>query len=142
MAERITVTTTATPEVVDRAHDELDSLWTRHRDVTEDDRRRFETGVMEVLGNIVEHAYRLTPVAPEQRLLTVEVEVTDDVLRALLSDNGRPVEVDLADVTMPPPETEHGRGLALARASLDTLHHERVNGCNWWLLLCSRGATP
>jgi serine/threonine-protein kinase RsbW len=140
MAERVVVTTTATVDVVDRAHDELDGLWSRHADVAESDRRRFETGVIEVLGNIVEHAYRLTPDAPEERLLTVEVEVTDDVLRALLSDNGRPVEVDLASVTMPPPDTEGGRGLALASAALDTLHHERVDGCNWWLLLCTRDA--
>jgi serine/threonine-protein kinase RsbW len=138
MCERVTVTTTATVDVVDRAHDELDGLWTRHDDVAEIDRRRFETGVIEVLGNIVEHAFRLTPVTPEERLLTVEVEVTDQVLRALLSDNGRPVEVDLAEVTLPPPYADDGRGLALARASLDTLHHERVDGCNWWLLLCTR----
>jgi serine/threonine-protein kinase RsbW len=142
--DQFSVTATATPEVLERAHDELDRLWDRRPDVSDRDRMRFETGLIEILGNIVEHAYRLgettPPAAGDERQLTVEIDVTDEALRAVLSDNGRPAEVDLSAVTLPGEEAEDGRGLALALAALDSLEHERVEGRNRWTLLCERGS--
>lgn len=134
----VSVTASATPEVVDLVLDELDLLWERAQDVAPDDRRRFETGLVEILGNIVEHAFRLDAGAADGRALSVEVDVTPEALSAVLGDNGRPADLDLSAVTMPGADAESGRGLALALASLDHLEHERVDGRNRWTLRCDR----
>jgi serine/threonine-protein kinase RsbW len=135
----VAVTAAATPEVVDRVLDELAALWERTPDVAVADRTRFEMGVVEILGNIVEHAFRADDGrGADGRELTVEVHVAPAALTAVLGDNGRPAEIDLSDVTMPGADAESGRGLALAVAALDGLEHERVEGRNRWTLRCDR----
>ncbi len=69
----LAVTAAATPDVVDLVLDELDLLWARDGGVAPDDRRRFETGLVEVLGNVVEHggvgareAHRRGPPHPDR----------------------------------------------------------------------------
>lgn len=136
----LSVTALATPQVVDRVLDELERLWAREPGVTDADKGRFEMGLVEILGNIVEHSFRLGDGA-EGRELSVEVDVTPAALTAVLADNGRPAEIDLSDVTMPGPEAESGRGLALALAALDHLEHERVDGRNRWTLRCDRAGS-
>lgn len=133
----LSVTARPTPEVVDRVLDELGRLWDRESGVSDHDRGRFELGLVEILGNIVEHAYRLGDGA-DGRELSVEVDVTPAALTAVLGDNGRPVEVDFGAVTMPDVDAESGRGLALALAALDHLEHDRVDGRNRWTLRCDR----
>lgn len=139
MAE-VSVTAAATPEVVDEVLDRLEDLWAAHPDVDAADRTRFQMGLIEILANIVEHAYRLDQ-EPVRRRLSVEVDVAPDALSAVLGDNGQPVEIDLGLVTMPDADAESGRGLALALASLDHLEHERVGGRNRWTLRCDRTGT-
>ena len=50
--------------------------------------------------------------------------------------------VDLSEVTLPDPDAESGRGLALALASLDHLEHRRDRGRNVWVLHCTREPDP
>ena len=71
-------------------------------------------------------------------MLTVARHASDDVLEAVLSDNGKPASLDLAEVTMPGEEATSGRGLALSFASVDELTYERVDGRNHWRLVCRR----
>ncbi|QIG45369.1 ATP-binding protein [Nocardioides anomalus] len=138
----VSVTAAVAPEVVDRVLDELAALWERSPEVAVADRTRFEMGVVEILGNIVEHAFRVDDghgvAHPGGRELTVEVTVDPEALTAVLGDNGQPVELDLGDVTMPDADAESGRGLALALAALDHLEHQRVDGRNRWTLRCDR----
>lgn len=132
----------ATPEMLDLVHAVLDQLWADHDDVSEGDRARFETAVIEILGNIVEHAYRLDPSdypdVESARRFDVSLLATDEELVAAFGDNGMPVALDLSNVTMPDEDAESGRGLALAAAAVDDLSYARVEGRNHWRLLCVR----
>jgi serine/threonine-protein kinase RsbW len=130
MPDTVALTSRAEPAAVDRALDELDRLWERRPDVLFGDRARLSTAVAEVVGNVVEHA--------DAGTLMLEVEVTSAALTARVSDFGRTPEVDLADVTMPPPYAETGRGLALAAAVADLLDHDRIDGGNRWTLVVER----
>jgi serine/threonine-protein kinase RsbW len=93
--------------------------------------------LVEVVGNIVEHAFEADARAVG-RVLAVELRLTVDQVEALLSDNGLPAELDLGSVTMPGEDALSGRGLALAVAAVDDLRYERVDGRNHWRLLCRR----
>lgn len=136
-------TAAATPAAVDLVQDRLAELWQAHPDVSAQDRARFEMGLVEILANIVEHAFRhddpgATGSSSGGRELSVAVTVGADRLAAELSDNGRPAEIDLGEVTLPGEDSESGRGLALALASLDHLEHRREQGRNLWLMHCLR----
>lgn len=96
----------------------------------------FETAVAEIAANIVEHTRRNDQQAG--RRYTVELDATDHELVAVLTDNGRPSDVDLAAVTMAEVDEESGRGLAIAIAALDRLEHRHEGGHNVWTLVCAR----
>lgn len=128
----------AEPEALDAAHDALDAAWAAHPEIGTGERIRFVTALMEILGNVVEHAYAPEVRDHERRL---EVEVEHDGaggLRGTIGDNGQPAALDLSEVVMPDADAESGRGLALALASLDELSYERVGSRNVWLLRCER----
>ncbi|WIB78259.1 ATP-binding protein [Curtobacterium sp. MCPF17_002] len=104
----------------------------------DDVRLRFglETALAEIAANIVEHTRRTDREAG--RGYTVVLDATADELVAVLTDNGRPADVDLRAVTMADVDEESGRGLALAIAALDRLEHRHEDGHNIWTLACSR----
>ncbi|WP_206051493.1 ATP-binding protein [Nocardioides ferulae] len=144
MEGRLELSAPADPETMELVHALLESLWVAHPDVLDVDRFRFETAVIEILANIVEHAYQLEPVDGERspRRFEIGVAANADCLVATLGDNGLPMALDLSDVAMPEDDlAESGRGLALAVAALDDLHYERVGGRNQWTLLCRRAAS-
>ena len=138
--DRVTLMARADPEIMDLVAAVLGQLWANHGDVPDDDRIRFETAVMEVLGNIIEHAYELDsdlPAATSRRFQLV-VGVTDASILATFGDNGEPSELDLSDVEMPDMFAESGRGLPLAKAALDDLQYARIDGRNVWTLVRHR----
>ncbi|MFW6775069.1 ATP-binding protein [Nocardioides sp. CPCC 205120] len=125
----------AEPGALDDAHDALEQAWEDHPEVGEGERLRFVMATMEILGNVVEHAYAADD-EPRRRRLALEVRRADGGLVGTISDNGQPAALDLSDVTMPGEDAESGRGLALAAAALDELAYERVEGRNVWTLRC------
>ncbi|MDT9592469.1 ATP-binding protein [Nocardioides zeae] len=125
----------AAPEALDTAHDAFEEAWTEHPDVADDVRLRFVMATMEILGNVVEHAYA-PDVRADGRRLALDVTRTATGLVGTISDNGQPFALDLSDVAMPGVDAESGRGLALARDVLDGLDYERVEGRNVWTLRC------
>lgn len=136
---RLELSAPATPAMLDLVHTVLEKLWEQHDDVAMSDRIRFETAVIEVLGNIVEHAYELdASPADVLRRFDVCLSATRDELVARFGDNGMPMAIDLSEVAMPGQDAESGRGLALAVAALDDLGYERVDGRNLWRLTCRR----
>ncbi|MFC4784842.1 ATP-binding protein [Nocardioides sp. MAHUQ-72] len=138
---RLELSAPADPSILDLVHALLEHLWSDHPDVSDGDRMRFEMAVIEVLANIVEHAYRLDhddEAAGERRRFDVTLAATDDELVARFADNGLPMELDLSDVVMPDEMAESGRGLALAASALDDLAYDRVEGRNHWRLQCVR----
>ena len=138
--DRLSLMARADPEIMDLVAAVLGQLWGSHDDVPDDDRIRFETAVMEVLGNIIEHAYELDSdvSSAHPRRFQIVVGVTDASILATFGDNGEPSELDLSDVEMPDVFAESGRGLPLARAALDELEYERVEGRNVWTLVRHR----
>ena len=138
---RLELSAPATPDMVDLVHAVLEKLWAAHDDVGMTDRIRFETAVIEILGNIVEHAYELDAPAPgaiTARRFDVRLTATDRELVASFGDDGIPMALDLSDVVMPGEDAESGRGLALAMAALDDLTYDRQDGRNHWRLMCVR----
>ena len=127
-------------EAVDDVHDALDRLWTQDVTVGPRDRSRIATAVAEIVGNIVEHAFRLDQETsrPEDRRLYVQLRLGPGDIEVVVADNGRPIAIDLSDVAMPDDDAESGRGLALAVAALDEVRYERIGDRNRWTLRCRR----
>lgn len=123
-------------ESVDRVQDALAELWEQDPTVAVVDRLRLETAVVEVVGNVVEHAYAAG--SHDGRVLEVHLQLSTEVVGAVISDNGMPVELDLGSVTMPDEDAESGRGLALTLAAVDDLRYVRLGGRNRWTMVCRR----
>ncbi len=134
---RFEVEMTAHEGAIDTAQDLVASLFAEHADVSGRDRFRFETAVVEVLANIVEHAFSSDEV-PGLRRLRLTLAASPTELTAALADNGEPAGVDLSAVIMPGEDAESGRGLALALAAVDDLQYRNVGGRNYWDLRCHR----
>jgi serine/threonine-protein kinase RsbW len=129
-------------ETLDLVHDRLEAFWLRDGSVEPADRMRVEMAVVEIVGNIIEHAFAAdgAPDTPARRVLHVALRLDPESIEAVLSDNGLPTELDLESVTMPGDDAVSGRGLALAVAAVDELDYERVGGRNHWTLRCRRDA--
>ncbi|WP_309648672.1 ATP-binding protein [Nocardioides sp.] len=143
LESRLVLSAPATPEIMDLVHAMLEHLWGTSPDISDRDRMRFEMSVIEILGNVVEHAYAADHSdipGQDGRRFEIVVGITEENLMAHLGDNGLPTELDLSGVAMPDALAESGRGLALATAALDDLSYERVDGRNLWDLLCLRTA--
>jgi serine/threonine-protein kinase RsbW len=118
----------AVPETLGELHGLLERVGQEHPDVASEDLELFETAVIEIAGNVVEHA------RPEgQVVYAFTLRVLADRLTATLEDSGQD-EVTTTDAEMPSVWAEEGRGLALAGAVLDELEVERRDGRNHWQL--------
>ena len=135
MAGDYRVDTLAVPETLNLLHDLLDRVRTDHPDVEGTDLMLFETAVIEIANNVVEHGR-----PPGTIRYSFTLDVAPDKLLGHLSDGG-PALPDArsgSDVTMPDVDSEHGRGLALARVALDDLRYERVDDHNEWTMVRRR----
>ena len=90
----------------------------------------FETALGEIGANVLTHG------RPEEAADPVEYQLQLDrgTLLASFVDPGPPVHEHLARA-MPGPESEDGRGLALARSLLDELGYQRDGQLNRWRLV-------
>lgn len=135
---RLSQTMPATAEAVEVAHEQLAALWADDGTVAAPDKMRFELAVIEILGNIVEHAFLADERHPSARQLALELHLSTDGLEAVLCDNGVPAAIDLSAAAMPDAEAESGRGLALALAAVESVDYERDGGRNVWRIRCER----
>jgi serine/threonine-protein kinase RsbW len=125
----------AVPESLNLLHDLLDRVGRDHPDVDSADLMLFETAVIEVAGNVVEHGQ-----PPGRVTWTFRIEIRPDGLEASLSDSGEEYPGGTWGTRMPEdPMQESGRGLALATAVLDSLTYERRDDANHWRMLRRRG---
>ncbi|KHL03282.1 ATP-binding protein [Sinomonas humi] len=121
----------AAPHIVDAVQDELSRVWEQALVISLSDRMPFELAVVEVVTNAVRHA---KPAIDEVEL-DLEVEVHRDLLLARLFELGaQPADIPESAGTMPSPDSEMGRGLALARQLLTTITCERRDDANVWTL--------
>ena len=125
----------AVPESLDLLHDLLDRVRAERPDVDPTALSMFETAVVEIHGNVVKHG------RPRgQVVYTFALRIEDDRLVGELVDNGVG-SPDLSDLDpLPDAVSESGRGLWLARATVDSLEHTRVGDTNRWVLTRRRTA--
>ncbi|ANH39921.1 hypothetical protein I601_3515 [Nocardioides dokdonensis FR1436] len=141
--ERLELSAPATPEILELVHAMFEHLFAARPDIEDVPRMRFEMSVIEILSNIVEHAYRADSASThgpgESRRFAITVALTPTRMLASLSDNGMPMSLDLEGAAMPDELAESGRGLAMAAAALDALDYSRDGGINHWHLLSRYG---
>ena len=131
--ETYSVAGIAIPEELDRLHGLFEQVSQEHPDVAPSDLQLFETAVVEIVGNVVEHG------RPQGRVAwTFDLAVRPEELTAHLSDSGQEYVGDLS-ADMPDPTAQSGRGLPLARAILDGLDYSRDAGANHWTMVRTRG---
>jgi serine/threonine-protein kinase RsbW len=120
----------AVPESLNLLHDLLEGVGQDHPELTPSDLMLFETAVIEVAGNVVEHGRPLGRVRWSFRL-----SVREGALEGRLSDSGEEYPGGAWGTDMPDTMEEAGRGLALATAVLDSLVYERSGNVNeWWMV--------
>ena len=128
-----------TLEGVDAVHDLLASFWEQEPDVPDLCRMRMETATVEIVANVVEHAFEADQTSGadgRSRRLTIAVGRDDPVVTVACRDNGQPAAIDLSEGAMPGDDAESGRGLAMALQVLDDLRYEHSEGRNLWSLTC------
>jgi serine/threonine-protein kinase RsbW len=125
-------------ETVDLVHDMIAQLCDHEPATGPVDRIRFETAVIEVAANIVEHSVRTDPPHLGRRTFHLSVEGDASTLSATFTDDGRPVTIDFESISMPGADAESGRGLALALAAVDAVDYERSDAQNLWRIVCHR----
>ena len=124
----------AVPESLNLLHDLLERAGREHPDLDAGDLMMFETAVIEVAGNVVEHG------RPHGRVTwAFRLSVLEDRLEARLSDSGEEYPGGTWGTAMPTDLLqEEGRGLALATAVLNSLDYERSDGANHWTMVRRR----
>ena len=125
----------AVPESLDLLHTLLVRVRADYPEIDEVDLSKFETAIVEIHGNVIEHG------SPRGRVVyAFELRVHDDRLVGILADTGSAVP-DLSQFDEPPAElAESGRGLWLAKATLDELEYIRAGGRNTWKMTRLRSA--
>ena len=124
----------AVPETLNLLHDLLERVGREHPDIDAGDLMLFETAVIEIAGNVVEHGR-----PPGVVSWTFRLSVLPERLEGRLSDSGEEYPGGAWGTAMPDdPMQEDGRGLALATAVLDALDYERTDDVNHWTMLRNR----
>jgi serine/threonine-protein kinase RsbW len=122
-----TAVLTAPPRDLAVVHELLQAFWTDLPGLQPLDRFAFETALVELAGNVVEHADDGQGVT-----CTIRLTAEGSSLEALLQDTGRAADVELTERLMPDPLAERGRGLALIQRLVDDLDYERDGSVNRW----------
>jgi serine/threonine-protein kinase RsbW len=122
-----TLTLQAPPDDVDAVHDLVAQLWDDRPDVGDLDRMAFETALVELASNVIEHADHGQGVS-----CVVSVTVDDGSMSARLRDGAEPGDFRLTARDMPDADAESGRGLAMVQLLCDELTYERVGEENVW----------
>jgi serine/threonine-protein kinase RsbW len=136
VAER-TVRFHTPPDDPDAVYAALASLWHERADVDEMDRMMFDTALVELVSNVIQHAMSTTTV-----MCRLHIAAGDDELSAVLVDTGEPPDIDIGPRAMPDEFAESGRGLAFIQALVDDFQYERSEGRNVWTItkIRSQGA--
>ncbi|MBB1198668.1 ATP-binding protein (plasmid) [Curtobacterium flaccumfaciens] len=119
------------PNHLDEVHDAVDDFWQLNSDLGKNERFRFETALLELAGNIIEHTE-----GHERLRCELTLRRTKTTLEAELSDSGTEVALPFRTM-MPQPEdmAESGRGIAMIELLMDDFSYERDHDQNRWRLV-------
>lgn len=139
MSRHFTLRAAGVPESLELIHDLLEQVWESESGIHLMDRIRFETAVIEVASNIIEHS---RPASTDPIRFLLNLECSPQRLYAEFQDNAKPAGVNLSVATLPDDMASTGRGLALAKVALDEFSYAKQDSGNRWTLLCKRAASP
>lgn len=126
----------AVPEQLDAVHALLARAAAEHPRLDPTDVMLFETAVIEIATNVVEHG------RPEGEVRwKLSVRVDDDEIIAELDDTGQRFTPDPGR-PMPGADAEGGRGLPIAEALLDRIEFDRIDSTNHWRMVRRLGRAP
>lgn len=129
MSDRHDLEFTSPPDDVDGVQDFVERVWAASPHVGDMDRMAFETALIELASNVIQHA------GEGQGVTCVLTLSTDDGrITATLSDTAEKGHVSLVVGEMPDAFAESGRGLPLVEALVDTMTFERVDARNVWTI--------
>lgn len=122
------------PDTIDDVHDLLDRLWAAEPTISNDDRMRFETALIELASNVIQHA------APDTGVdWMVNVGCDASLLTAQLVDSAPAVSLGSAGPRPMPDElAEDGRGLAFVRLLVDSATFANTTAGNEWRITKKR----
>lgn len=135
MSSQFGLRAAAVPESLELIHELLEEVWVGEPGIEPMDRIRFETALIEVASNIIEHSQ---PASTDPVRFVLAVECEPERLYAEFTDNARPAGIDLGAAELPDDMSGSGRGLALAKVALDQFSYAKEDKGNRWTLLCRR----
>ncbi|GAA2228247.1 ATP-binding protein [Herbiconiux moechotypicola] len=133
--ERKNLVFSSPPDDVDAVHAFLETVWEANPEVGEFDRMAFETALIELASNVIQHASGDSGVT-----CVLTVSAGDDGLTASLADTADAGGIVLMNREMPEELAESGRGIALIQALVDDLRYERRDERNVWTITRGRSA--
>jgi serine/threonine-protein kinase RsbW len=134
VSERSLVLRIPPDDGVTAVHGALEELWAESPGLGAWDRMSFETALIELTSNVVQHA-----AAQREIVCSVDIIVDDTQLRAVLDDSGDAAPVDLTLARdMPDEWAEAGRGIPFIQALVTEFDYRRVDGRNVWSIMRRR----
>jgi serine/threonine-protein kinase RsbW len=131
--ERTNLVFSSPPDDVDAVHAFLETVWQANPDVSEFDRMAFETALVELASNVIQHAG-----GDEGVTCVLTVAADANGLSASLTDTADAGGIVLMNREMPDELSESGRGIALIQALVDDLRYERRDERNVWTITRGR----
>lgn len=126
----------AVPDQLEAVHELLARASADHPELPPMDVMLFETAIIEIANNVVEHG------RPEGEVQwTFTIRVRDEEIEAELEDTGQPFAPKTGE-TMPGDEAEGGRGLPMAEMLLDKIEFSRDENKNHWRMVRRLGQVP
>ena len=110
-------------------HAYIERIWALHPDLDVMDKLRFETALIELAANVIQHADDGKSIVAD-----VSIVIDSDYIHGRISDSSPAVKVDLTRREMPDGDAESGRGIAFIQRLVDVLHYERRDEENLWVI--------
>ena len=126
----------AMPDQLDAVHALLAQAAGEHPTLDPMDVMLFETAIIEIANNVVEHGQ---PKGEVRWKFTIRVR--HDEIEAELDDTGQTF-TPAQGQAMPGEDAEGGRGLPMAEALLDQIEFKRMNDTNHWHMVRRLGQIP
>ena len=128
MAEGV-LTLRSPADDINVVHAYIGRVWAEHDDLDMMDKLRFETALIELAANVIQHADDGNGIVAD-----ISIEITGDSIRGTISDSSPAGMVDLAMRDMPDELAESGRGIAFIQRLVDVFHYERRDEENLWVI--------